>query len=134
MIVADTNLVAYFYIEGDRTSAARQVYARDPEWAAPRLWRSEMRKILVRYLRLGHLALPGAVAVMMEAGRLLERGAHEVRSEDVLRLAAGSGRSAYDCEFVALARALRVPLVTGDRSILAAFPDTALSLEAFAAA
>ena len=133
MIVADTNLVAYLYIEGGHTAIARQVYARDPEWAAPRLWQSELRNVLVRYVRLGHLGLEGAIAVMTEAGRLLERGEHDVRSEDVLRLAAGSGRTAYDCEFVALARALAVPLVTADREVLAAFPDTALSLETFAA-
>jgi predicted nucleic acid-binding protein len=48
-----------------------------------------------------------------------------------LQLAAESGCSAYDCEFVALARDLEVPLVTADRQLLAAFPSTAVSPEAF---
>lgn len=38
----------------------------------------------------------------------------------------GTGKrcSAYDCEFVWLARDLRLPLVTADRKVLDAFPDT----------
>ncbi len=34
-----------------------------------------------------------------------------------LALALGSGCSAYDCEFVWLARDLRVPVVTADRQV-----------------
>ena len=38
--------------------------------------------------------------------------------------------SAYDCEFVALARDLQIPLITVDRQILNDFPETAISLDA----
>jgi predicted nucleic acid-binding protein len=44
-----------------------------------------------------------------------------------LQLAVRSRCSAYDCEFVALAQDLRVPFVTADRQVLAAFPATAVS-------
>jgi predicted nucleic acid-binding protein len=47
-------------------------------------------------------------------------------------LAARSACSAYDCEFVALARDLDVRLVTADRR-LRGLPDTAISPEDFAA-
>lgn len=50
----------------------------------------------------------------------------------VLHLAGASGRSAYDCEFVALAEALGVRLVTADRELTRSFPDRAISLEDFA--
>lgn len=50
-------------------------------------------------------------------------------AESVLRLAFSSGCSAYDCEFVALAGKLGVPLVTADRRVLAAFPKVVRSLE-----
>lgn len=43
-----------------------------------------------------------------------------------------SGCSAYDCEFVSLARRLHVPLVTNDRQVLKAFPALAISLEKYA--
>ena len=44
---------------------------------------------------------------------------------------AGSMLTAYDAEFVALATALSVPLVTGGKAVLRAFPDRALTMEAF---
>lgn len=51
-----------------------------------------------------------------------------VDSGSVLRLAAQSRCSAYDCEFVALAQHLGVGLVTVDRKLIAAFPAVASSL------
>jgi predicted nucleic acid-binding protein len=47
----------------------------------------------------------------------------------VLQLVSTSHCSAYDCEFVAAAQLLAVPLVTEDRAILMAFPDLARSLQ-----
>lgn len=45
----------------------------------------------------------------------------------VLTLALDSGCSAYDCEFVWLARELGVPLVTADREVRNAFPRLAVN-------
>jgi predicted nucleic acid-binding protein len=39
--------------------------------------------------------------------------------------------SAYDCEFVALAEDLEIPLLTTDRKILSAFLSVAVSLGKF---
>jgi predicted nucleic acid-binding protein len=49
----------------------------------------------------------------------------------VLALAVRSGCSAYDCEFVWTAQNSNVPLVTGDRKVLAAFPHVAVSIQTF---
>lgn len=46
----------------------------------------------------------------------------------MLALAERSGCSAYDCEYVAVARRLDVALVTEDRRLLKAFPETARRL------
>jgi predicted nucleic acid-binding protein len=44
-----------------------------------------------------------------------------------LQLAAHSGCSAYDCEFVSLAQSLRVKLITGDKKLLQVFPEVAMT-------
>ncbi len=69
---------------------------------------------------------------MEEAARLMNGMEYTVASLDVLQLVRNSACSAYDCEFVALARDLGVPLVTADRQILREFPKIAISLGEFA--
>ena len=133
MIVVDTNVIAYLLLPGDRTSQARAALRQDSEWVAPLLWRSEFRNILALYLRQKHLSLDDALQFMREAEMLMQGGEYTVASSGVLGLAASSQCSAYDCEFVALAQELGVPLVTSDRRMLAKFPATAISLNRFGA-
>ncbi len=132
MIVADTNLVAYLLLEGDHTAAAERVLDQDSHWIAPVPWRSELRNVLTSYVRRDLLALEQAYR-FMELGEILLRGReYSIPSESVLELAASSGCTAYDCEFVALAQRSEVPLVTSDRQVLAAFPDIAIDPRRFA--
>jgi hypothetical protein len=53
----------------------------------------------------------------------------KVSTPKVLGLASRPGCSAYDCEFVALAMDLEVPLVTCDRKLAKAFPTVARLLD-----
>ena len=131
MIVVDSNVVAYYWIRGEPTGIAQLVRRRDREWHVPILWRSEMRNALAGHLRHGTIDEERAFAVMASAEADLIGFEHQASSNAVLRLVARSSLSAYDCEFVALAQALSVPLVTEDRAILKAFPDVALTMEAF---
>lgn len=131
MIVADTNLVAYLVLPGERTQVAEEVLGKDPAWAAPILWRSELRNVLASYVRTGRLALDHALAMAERAEELLATREFTVPTREVLVLAAASGCAAYDCEFVVLARELGVPLVTSDQALLEAFPDTAVTPERF---
>jgi predicted nucleic acid-binding protein len=128
VIVVDTNVIAYLYLPGIFTAKAEALLESDAEWAAPWLWRSEFRNILAGYVRRGTISLATAVDLQMEAERLLAGGDCEVDSRAVLELAAQSGCSAYDCEFVALADALGVKLLTTDAQVLRAFPAKATSL------
>jgi predicted nucleic acid-binding protein len=125
MIVADTNVIAYLYLPGDRTADAEALVRRDPEWAAPVLWRSEMRNVLATQLRAERLDLSGAQAIQAEAEQLLHGREFAVDSAEVLRLAADSGCSAYDCEFIVLAEYLDAPLFSGDRRLVERFPERA---------
>ena len=131
MIVVDTNLIAYLFLTSDRSAHAEQILRSDADWAAPLLWRSELRNVLSLYLRKQLLALADAQVIMSEALRLMHGREYEVNSEQILNLAASSTCSAYDCEFVALASDLGVPLVTVDRQLLQQFPRVAISPEQF---
>lgn len=127
MIVADTNLVAYLLVEGPLLELAEQVYRQDPDWLAPALWRSEFRNVLSGLMRRGKLDLPGATAFWKEADSLVTVSDPQGDGGEILPLAQASGCTAYDCEFVALAKGLGIPLVTANSQVLKAFPETALS-------
>jgi predicted nucleic acid-binding protein len=131
LIVVDTNVVAYLFLVGDHTVQAKVAFRKDPDWAAPLLWRSEFRNVLSFYLRRNQLELNQALKLMREAELLMQGGEYEVTSLQVLSLTANSRCSAYDSEFVALAQDLGVPLVTSDTRILAEFPSSAISLNEF---
>lgn len=122
MIVVDSNILAYLYLPGQHSAAAERLLRRDPDWAAPLLWRGEFRNILAGYLRRGQLDFSQARAIQDEAEDLMRGAEYEVRSSAVLELVRDSDCSAYDCEFVALARHLSVPLVTMDAKLRRAFP------------
>ena len=131
MIVVDTNIIGYLFLTSDRSLQAEQTLRKDPVWAAPLLWRSEFRNVLALYLRQGLLSLEDAHQIMDQALRLMRGMEYQVTSLRVLSLVASSSCSAYNCEFVALAQDLDVPLVTADRHILDQFPETSISLDAF---
>ncbi len=131
MIVVDTNIVAYLCIGGDQASMAEEVLLKDNEWHAPLLWRSELRNVVAGFLRRGILDIEGAGKIVAEAEILFFDREHLVSAGDVLRHVNASSCSAYDCEFVALAQQLGVPLVTNDRKILASFSGIAQSMQRF---
>jgi len=133
MIVTDANIIAYLYLESERSAQVEQLLERDMQWVAPLLWRSEFRNVLALYMRKRHLSLEQAQQIMQEAMLLMQGREYEIVSSHVLELVAASGCSAYDCEFVALAQDLRISLVSVDHKILKEFPQIVLSLDDFLA-
>jgi predicted nucleic acid-binding protein len=133
VIVVDTNIIGYLYLNSERSKQAEQGLRKDPQWSAPLLWRSEFRNVLVSYIRKQLLSLQAAEEIMEEAMNLMIGQEYEVVSSRVLNLAARSSCSAYDCEFVALAQDLGVPLVTVDKQVFEQFPDIAVSLDKYLA-
>lgn len=128
MIVVDTNILAYLYLPTEFTPLAERLLEHEPDWRVPLLWRSELRNVLTLYLRRRLLSFDQAYAIQTEAETLLADREYTVDSFEVLRLVEDSECSAYDCEFVALARQLAVPLVTADQKVLKNFPRVATSL------
>lgn len=131
MIVVDTNLLVYFYIQGEHSTLAEKAFLKDPEWISSLLWRSEFLSVLAGTIKKGIVEFEVAAEIMAEAERLMEGGEYSVSALAVLRLAANSRCSSYDCEFIALAQELNIPLITMDEQILALFPETAVRLDAF---
>ena len=103
----------------------------DPNWCAPVLWRSEFRSVLGQYLRKNYLGFDEILLIMHQAEKLLSEGEYEVPSAQIMHLVNSSECSTYDCEFVALARHLDVPLVTADKKILGEFLGVAKSIDAY---
>ena len=133
VIVVDTNVVARFVLRGDGATLAERILERDSSWVAPPLVHFELRNVLATSMRTRRMTLEEALAAASVADMVLAGPPREVDTGSVLELAERSGCTSYDCEFVSLAQRLAVPLVTSDRQILAAFPGTAVSPEAFSA-
>lgn len=95
------------------------------------LWRSEFCNVLALYLRKGLFTLEQAKQLIQKATFLMQGAEHEVDLSEVLTLTSISGCSAYDCEFIALAKKLDVLMVTTDRKLLKAFPSETISMEKF---
>ena len=124
MIVADTNVITYLGIDSPYTTLAEQLLLEEPDWIVPRLWRSEFRNVLALYLRKTILTLDQALQIQTEMEDFLRDREYEVTSLDVLRLASISSCSAYDCEFVALAKSFEIKMLTLDRKLARSFPET----------
>ena len=129
MIVVDTNLIAYAVLPGERTKAALALAERDPEWVAPALWRRELRNVLATLMRVRQLPLDRALAAFAAAEGLVTDATVEPSTEECLRLAAQGRVSAWDAEFVFVAEAVGLPLVTADRRLARAFPGHVVPLE-----
>ena len=131
MIVVDTNILAYLYLPSEYTEEVVALLHHDPHWLAPLLWRSEFRNILTTYVCRQLIDQNTALMIQAQAEQQLAGNEYSVNSTSVLTLAAQSGCSAYDCEFVSMAMALNTWLVTNDRQLLQAFPEVAMTAGAF---
>jgi predicted nucleic acid-binding protein len=83
---------------------------------------------MVGLVRRGKIQVSDALDICEDAQAVLGDRVVSVLSGPVLEAAVAGNMSAYDAEFVALARSLTVPLVTADRAILQGAPDVAVPL------
>lgn len=128
MIVADTNTIAYLYLPTAQTDDVVSLLHKDPHWVAPLLWRSEFRNVLALYVRKGIIDLSTAIAMQSQAEQQLAENEYSVNSTDVLTLTSESGCSAYDCEFISLAKSLHLKLITSDKKLIQMFPEIAMTV------
>jgi predicted nucleic acid-binding protein len=126
MIVVDTNIIIHLHMTSEWSTHILGILQMDPYWYSPPLWQSEFRNVLSGAMRRNIINLDQARQIMESALETMAGHEIPVSSGRVLELAAVSSCTAYDCEFVALAKELGVKLVTFDKQILARFPETAV--------
>jgi len=132
VIVADTNVIAYFWLPGEFTAQAEAALQRDADWIVPYLWRSEFRNVLATYVRAKRLAANDAHTIYLNAEDMLRGREYAVTGRMALDLAFESNMSAYDCEYIALADEFNCKLVSSDRKLVKAFSKRAILLSDFA--
>ena len=132
MIVADASLLAHLLIPSPESALAEDVYRKDPEWSAPVLWRSELRSVLLKHMRHSGMKIELAKAVVEKALLVIRDRETLPPNLAVLEAALFFNVSAYDAEYLAVARQLGVPLLTFDRKLQQAAPELAIAPNAFA--
>jgi predicted nucleic acid-binding protein len=131
MIVVDTNIISHFWLPSSQSDLCDQLFQKEPHWTAPVLWRSEFRNVVLLYLRKDLISLSQAMLITEKAEtQMFEREFH-VNSNRVLEIGERSSCSAYDYEFISLARDLDIQLVTLDKQILKDFPGISSHPEDF---
>lgn len=128
MIVVDTNVMVYLLTGSGPGDAAARLLREDPEWVAPAILLSELQNVVVGLLRGGLVEFSDGAALCEDAEAVLGDRVVSVPAASVLKAAVEGRLSAYDAEYVALARRLGLPLVTADRTILEGAPDVAVAL------
>ena len=132
MIVVDTNVMVMLVVGGPGGAEAARLYVQDKDWAAPPILKSELRNVLIGSVRRGAMPRHEAVSMMDHASLVLDDRVVDASHSDVIEVALNCGLTAYDAEFVVVARLLGVSLATADRAILRSAPDVAAPLSAFA--
>ena len=128
MIVVDVNILAYFLMPCEYTALAQDVFIKDSEWAVPVLWLSEFRNILAGYIRCRGMQVHVALEAILRAEKIFRGREYAVPNKEVMDMVLKSPCSAYDCEYVALAKALNISLITADKQLIKCFPDVAIAL------
>lgn len=132
MIVADTNIITYLMIASNKTEQARLLKEKDQTWIVPTLWQHEFINVLSTHVRHGILTIPQAKTAWTYSNRILGQTTYEVDMENALQLAVEQNISAYDAQFVTLAKKLGCPLITEDKKLQNTFAE-ALSMQDFLA-
>jgi len=131
LIVVDTNILIHSLVESSRTEIVRQLWAEEPAWRAPGLWRWEFTNVLWLKVKTGGMQKEEALGLTAVASRRFIPLERSVSMKDALQAALEFSASGYDGAFLALARKLKTRLVTEDQKLRKASPTLACSIEEF---
>ena len=132
MIVVDCDVIAYLLIEGEKTSLARTLWTRENNWWMPELWLHEFLNILghQRTRRESEVEdLPGTLG--SSSLSMFEAKSRQADMGYTLSLAARYRLTAYDAQYIALAQSMDVLLISEDRGLRQAVPQSVRSMKSF---
>jgi predicted nucleic acid-binding protein len=132
VIVVDTNIIVYSLVEGDMTPHVLKAREKDPYWVVPVLWRHEFLNVLSTLTRKGILEKVQSDDLWLRAVRIFHTREYYPDMLEALHLSIDAGISAYDAQYILLAKSLEIPCLTEDRKLLERFPEAALSSRQFA--
>jgi predicted nucleic acid-binding protein len=131
MIVVDTNIVAYAFIEGDFSKQARDFFNGSKDWIVPPIFEHGATNILASYGRFKGFSIKACAEILRDMLRFVGgRRIVPVDHEEVLAFAIRNDIASYDAEFLWLARNRDSICLTEDRALLKKFPTLAKSLRA----
>lgn len=125
MIVVDTHIIAYMTFKTAHTEVVQLLHSAVSAWAVPALWRSEFLNVMSIFYKKALLEREELVPALSFAEKLCGGREFYVSNLEILQLVMSSSCSSYDCEYVALAKKMNVPLITYDKQILKEFPTLA---------
>lgn len=125
MIVVDTNVITYLFIQGIGSESSERLLHTDPDWVAPHLWLDEFVNILCTYERNKLLTSQDVSSILADALLLMDGKSYDIPPTQVLSVARRTGCSGYDCQYIALAEELGIRLYTNDKKILTSCPHLA---------
>jgi predicted nucleic acid-binding protein len=127
VVVVDTNVLAYLLIEGDRTTDAQALYAKDSDWQSEAFVLVEFINILTTYTRTSALTHEQGLKLLAEAETLLPP-LPSVSHKEAYEVSVEFGISAYDARFITLAQQMKSKLITEDAKLRKAVPAWTVSL------
>jgi predicted nucleic acid-binding protein len=131
VIVVDVNVIVYLLTDTPQRELARRVRACDGDWLVPPLWRHEMLNVLATLTRQDVLDGSAALTVWRNAVGLLGTREQQPNMEQALSLAIEKRISAYDAQYVALAAALGVQLISEDKKLQRQLSEWVISMAGF---
>jgi predicted nucleic acid-binding protein len=123
--VLDASVVAAAFLPEPHHNVAKAVLASERTWCAPDLLMAEVANVVWKRQVRGELTAAEATALVADVLLLPIRYAPAAALVDVaLPLAMRTGRSVYDCLYLALAATRGAVLLTGDQRLVNAVSGT----------
>jgi predicted nucleic acid-binding protein len=118
--VVDCSVMVKCFVQEPQSNIARDPFASRDELYAPDLILAEFSHAMTKNVRIGQISLDEAKGALMELRTDLVLSRVSVATyQHTVELALGTGNTAQDCPYLAVAEYLDVPVITADETFVA---------------